>query len=385
MKKVCVVTGSRAEYGLLKKLIEKIQLSPHLELQLIVTGSHLESFFGETYKEILADGHVIDHKVKIDLQSDASSGIANSLALGVKGIADALENLKPDILLILGDRFEIFAAASAALVSRVPIAHLHGGEVTEGAYDDALRHSITKMSHLHFVATEEFKLRVIQMGEDENNVHMVGGLGVDSVEGIDFLTRAEIEKSLNLKFAKRNLLITFHPVTLEVGQAQYQVQELLSALDSIQNVNYIFTMPNSDNEGRHIFDMIQDFVSKNSGRSNAFQSLGQVKYFSCLKYVDGVVGNSSSGILEAPSFGIGTVNIGSRQKGRPCAQSVINCAPKKEDIVRAVNCLYSDDFKDKLKNIAIPYGKAGASDKIVKVLEDTDFKPLLRKIFSDLR
>lgn len=277
------------------------------------------------------------------LSSDTPVGITKSMGLGTIGFADALAELQPDLLLVLGDRFEIFAAASAALIARIPIGHIHGGELTEGAFDDAIRHSITKMAHLHFVAAEEYRQRVIQMGEHPDRVFLVGGLGVDAIKRLKLLTREEFEELLDFKLGPRNLLITFHPVILEHNTSAHQMGELLAALDELEDTHLIFTMPNADTDGRVLIQMIQDFCATRP-YAKAFTSLGQLRYFSCIQNVDGVVGNSSSGILEVPSFKKGTVNIGDRQKGRLKAQTIIDTQPNRRSIESALKILFSENF-----------------------------------------
>lgn len=383
MKKICVVSGSRAEYGLLRWVMEGIRKSPTLELQLLVTGMHLSPEFGLTYREIEADGFHIDRRVEMLLSSDTPVGVTKSIGLGVISFAEALEELQPNALLVLGDRYEIFAAASAAMIARIPIAHLHGGETTEGAIDEAIRHSVTKMSHLHFVATEEYQKRVIQLGEEPDRVHLVGGLGIDNIRRLKLLDRAALEASLKLKFGSRNLLITFHPVTLEDESSEQQMNELLKALEDLKGTQLIFTMPNADTGGRVLFKQIEDFVAQHDN-AYAFTSLGHLRYLSCLAQVDAVVGNSSSGLIEVPSFKKGTINIGDRQRGRLKAASVIDCDPDQSSIEKSISQLYSPEFQSELDNVVNPYGVGGASDAIVAVLEKRSLDKLLKKRFHDL-
>ena len=383
MRKICVVTGTRAEYGLLRWVMEGIRNSLKLELQVIATGMHLSPEFGLTYREIEKDGFRIDRKVEMLLSSDTPIGITKSMGLGLIGFADALNELKPDLLLVLGDRYEIFAAVSAAMVARIPVAHLHGGETTEGAFDEAIRHSITKMSHLHFVAAEEYRQRVIQLGEHPDRVFQVGGLGVDNICKIKLLEKEELEESIGFKLGKKNLLITFHPVTLEENSSAKQMKELIEALDNLNETKLIFTMPNSDTDGRVIFQMIEKFVKKHPN-ANAFTSLGQLRYLSCIKYVDGVVGNSSSGLAEVPTFKKGTINIGDRQKGRLKAESVIDCEANKKSISSAIQKLYSAEFQAKLKTVKNPYGSGGASTAILKILESVSLDGILKKEFYNI-
>lgn len=382
MKTICVVTGTRAEYGLLRWVMEGIRQSPCLELQVIATGMHLSPEFGLTVRAIEDDGFRVDRRVEMLLSSDTAVGVTKSMGLGMIGFADALAELKPDLVLVLGDRYEIFAAAAAAMIARVPIAHLHGGETTEGAFDEAIRHSITKMAHLHFVAAEEYRRRVIQLGEAPERVFQVGGLGIDSILRLQLLTRSELEEALDFKLAPRNLLITFHPVTLEQNTSAAQMDELLAALATLADTGLIFTMPNADTEGRVLFQQIQNFCATHP-QARAYTSLGQLRYLSCLRYVDGVVGNSSSGLTEAPSFSKGTVNIGDRQRGRLRATSVIDCQPQAAAISCAIDRLFSPDFQAGLTGVKNPYGSGGASDAIVALLEQADLNPLLKKQFYD--
>jgi GDP/UDP-N,N'-diacetylbacillosamine 2-epimerase (hydrolysing) len=384
-KKICVVTGTRAEYGLLTPLLKEIQQSEKLRLQLIVTGMHLSPEFGLTYKQILEDGFTIEKKIEMLLSSDSPVGITKSMGVGQIGFADAFEDMQPDMLVVLGDRFEIFCAVAAALVFRIPVAHIHGGEVTLGVIDDALRHSISKMSHLHFTAAEPYRKRVIQLGENPGTVYNVGALGLDGLKKKKLLNRRKFEESIDFKLGEKNLLVTFHPVTLEENRAGIQFGHLLEALDSFEDVNIIFTKPNSDTDGRVIMEMIDEYVRVHPENSKGFSSLGQLRYLSALQYVDGVVGNSSSGIIEVPSFGIGTVNIGDRQKGRLYAQSVISCRPEKQDILTALEKLFSKEFREVAKTTVNPYMGENVAGKIVTILEQYDSGRSLKKEFYDVR
>tara|TARA_Y100000590_G_scaffold470373_1_gene664250 strand:+ start:2788 stop:3948 length:1161 start_codon:yes stop_codon:yes gene_type:complete len=383
MKKICVITGTRAEYGLLQWLMDGIQKSSKLELQIIATGMHLSPEFGLTYKEIEKDGFIVDKKVEMLLSSDTPNGVTKSIGLGVVGFADALNELRPDLILVLGDRFEIFSAVTAAMIARIPVAHLHGGEATEGLIDEPIRHSITKMSHLHFVATEEYKNRVIQLGEHPERVFLVGGLGIDNIVKLDLLDRNALENELDFKLGLKNLLVTFHPVTLEYDTSEKQMKELLAALDTLKDTRIIFTMPNADTDGRILFALIKDFVNNNP-TSKVYTSLGQLLYLSCINHIDGVVGNSSSGLLEVPSFKKGTINIGDRQRGRIKAKSIINCEPNKTAISKALKKLYSKSFQKSLGAVINPYGDGGASTAIVNILENVSIKGILKKPFFDL-
>lgn len=383
MKKICVVTGTRAEYGLLYWLMKEIDSDSELELQIIATGSHLSPEFGLTYKEIEKD-FIINKKIEMLLSSDTSIGISKSMGLAQISFAEAYENLNPDIIILLGDRYEIFSAASSALIANIPIAHLHGGETTEGAFDESLRHCITKMSHLHFTAAEEYKNRVIQLGENPSRVFNVGGLGIDNIKRLKLLSKKEFEKSINFKLNKNNILVTFHPVTLENSTAKEQFQELLNAIDELENTTIIFTKANADTDGRIINNMIDNYVKNNSSKAIGFTSLGQIRYLSALQYIDAVVGNSSSGLIEAPSFKIATINIGDRQKGRLRAKSVIDCQPKKVEIINAIDKVNNKNFELLLQDSTNPYERNDVSTNIIKVLKKTKNKELNKKQFYDL-
>ena len=383
-RKICVVTGTRADYGLLYWLMKEIEVDNEFELQIIATGMHLSPEFGLTYKEIEKD-FKIDKKIEMLLSSDTAIGISKSMGLAQISFAEAYEDLKPDIIVLLGDRYEIFSAASAALIANIPVAHLHGGEITEGAFDESIRHSITKMSHLHFTAAEEYKNRVIQLGEHPSRVFNVGGMGIENIKRLKLLSRDEFEESINFKLNKKNILVTFHPVTLENSSAKEQFQELLNAIDELKDTNIIFTKANSDTNGRIINQMCDEYVLKNSNKSICFTSLGQLRYLSALQYVDAVVGNSSSGLIEAPSFKIGTINIGDRQKGRLKAKSIIDCDSLKSSILQAFEKLYSEEFESILINTNNPYGDGCASEKIIKELKKVDLKNILKKSFYDLK
>lgn len=381
-RKICVVTGTRAEYGLLRWVMQGIKDDPTLTLQVIATGMHLSPEFGLTSQEIERDGFAIDHKVEMLTSSDTSVGIAKSMGLGMIGFADALQLLKPDLLLVLGDRFEIFAAVSSALVARIPVAHLHGGEATEGSIDEAIRHSITKMSHIHFVAAEDYRRRVIQLGEQPGNVYLVGGLGIDNIKRLSLLSRDELEASLDFSLGTKSLLVTFHPVTLETATAKDQMAELLAALAELKDTQLIFTLPNADTDGRALIVMLQQFVATHAN-ARSYTSLGQLRYLSALALVDGVVGNSSSGLTEAPSFLKGTINIGDRQRGRLIANSVINCDPERSSIGAALCTLYSRSFQANLATVSNPYGEGGASEKIVAHIKTAKLDGILKKRFYD--
>lgn len=382
MRKICVVTGTRAEYGLLYWLMKEIEQDPELELQTIVTGMHLSPEFGLTYKEIEKE-FTITKKIEMLLSSDTSVGISKSMGLAQISFAETFEELRPDIIVVLGDRYEIFSAVSTAMIARIPIAHLHGGETTEGAFDEAIRHSITKMSHLHFTAAEVYRDRVIQLGEHPSRVFNVGGMGIENIKRLKLLSKNEFEQSIDFTLGEKNILVTFHPVTLENSTAKEQFQELLHAVDELQGTQIIFTKANSDTDGRIINQMIDEYVAKNRNKAVAFASLGQLRYLSALQFMDAVVGNSSSGLLEAPSFKIGTINIGERQKGRLKSQSVIDCSPTKESILKALDKLSSHQFKKQLQTVINPYGDGTASQTIVNLLKNIELTSILKKTFYD--
>jgi len=384
MRRVCIVTGTRAEYGLLYRLMKGIESVNDLELKIIVTGAHLSPEFGLTYQKIEKDGFLIDKKVEMLLSSDSEIGVTKSIGLGMIGMSDALSEIRPDLLVVLGDRFEILSAAIAAMIAKIPIAHLYGGEVTEGAFDESIRHAITKMSHLHFTATKDYYNRVIQLGEHPDRVFNVGSIGVDNIKNLSLLSREEFEKSINFKLGKRNLLITFHSVTLEKSTAKKQFENLLKVLDEQMDTHLIFTKANADIDGRLINKMIDDYVALNYDKAIVFTSLGQLRYFSAMKHVDGVVGNSSSGLIEAPSFKIGTVNIGDRQGGRINAESVINCSPSIVDIQFAFRKLFSQSFNKQLQQVVNPYGNGESLSKILDVIRSYPLKYILKKKFYDI-
>ena len=382
-RRICIVTGTRAEYGLLRWVMHGVQQAPGLQLQVLATGMHLSPEFGLTYREIEGDGFQIDAKVEMLVSADTATGTAKSMGLGLIGLGDAFARLQPDLIVLLGDRFEVFAAAAAALVAGIPVAHLHGGETTEGAFDEAIRHAVTKMSHLHFVAADEYRKRVIQLGEQPERVFLVGGLGIDAIQRIQLLDRAALEASLGVALGAKNLLITFHPVTLEQQSSAQQMAELLAALGALQDTRLIFTMPNADNGSRVLGQMVAGFVASHP-QACVFASLGQLRYLSCLKLVDGVVGNSSSGLAEAPSLGVGTINIGDRQRGRLKASSVIDCLPQRQAIADALQTLYSPAFRHTVLHTVNPYGQGGASEKIVAVLQDHPLDGIIKKSFYNL-
>lgn len=391
MRKICIVTGTRAEYGLLSPLIRAVHEDPEMELQLLVTGMHLSPEFGNTWTQIRDDGFPITKKIEILLSSDTAVGISKSNALALISFAEALDELRPEIMLVLGDRTETFAAVQAALIAGVPTGHISGGELTMGAYDDAIRHGITKMSQLHFTATEVYRRRVIQLGEQPATVFNVGALGLDNIRRLPLLGREELEQDLGCKLRRRNLLITFHPVTLEQQSAAGQFRELLAALDELPSAlgelpsaadDYllIFTKPNSDKDGRSIIALMEDYVARHPKTSIAFDSLGQLRYLSTVRQMDAVVGNSSSGIVEVPALQVPTVNIGDRQRGRLRAPSIFDCAPVRADIVRALQQALAYDRSRPAEH---PYGDGHACEKIFDILKHSP-APALKKAFYDL-
>lgn len=377
-RKICVVTGTRADYGLLYPVMQKIDNDPEFQLQLIATGMHLSPEFGLTYKVIKEDGFKIDYRVEMLLSSDTAEGTAKSIGLGIIGFADAFSKLQPDLVIILGDRFEVLPAAQAALVAKIPLAHIAGGDTTEGAYDEAIRHSITKMSHLHFVTNELSAKRVRQLGENPKHVFNVGSPGLDYVNRMEILSKIDLEKAIGFEFKEKNLLITFHPVTLKQSSSNDEFQELLDALEELgDEVGFIFTMPNADTGGRSLIKMVDQFVGEHP-YAKAYTSLGQRLYLSTMANVDVVVGNSSSGLYEAPAIKIPAVNIGDRQKGRLKASSVIDCEPEAEKIKNAIQNAFNMDCSD----VVNPYGEGNSSEKILFILKEfTDYKMLLKKSF----
>lgn len=378
-RKICVVTGTRAEYGLLYWLMKGIQSDPDLELQIIATGMHLSPEFGLTYKQIEEDGFVINEKVEMLLSSDTPVGIAKSLGLGTIGFADSLNRLKPDILVLLGDRFEILAAAQAAMIARIPIAHIHGGEVTYGAYDDAIRHAVTKMSYLHFVTTEEHRKRVIRLGEHPNRVYNVGAPGIENIMKLQLLSKKQLEESLGIYLEEPIFLITHHPTTLSTNPIE-GIEELLEALNNFNNATMIFTKANADDNGRKINNLIGSYVSQKPNKRKIFDSLGQLRYLSLLKYANVVIGNSSSGLIEAPYLKTPTVNIGSRQKGRIRPDSVFDCNPDvkeiTEAIIKALNYEFKGDSEYKI------FGNGETSQRILEVLKNINIKSVAKEFYD---
>lgn len=382
MRKIAVFTGTRAEYGLLYWLLKDIQTDAELQLQLLVSGTHLSPEFGCTYQQIEQDGFTIDEKIEILLSSDTAVGVAKSMGLGVLGFTDALSRLKPDALVILGDRFEALAAAQTAMILRIPVVHLHGGEITEGAYDDAIRHAITKLSHIHCTSTDEYRNRVIQLGEAPERVKNVGAIGLDHLSRSSFMTLDELSKSLNFAINHPYILVTYHPVTLADEEPEKSFQALINALDEFPEHQIILTYPNADDGGRRIIPLLEGYASKDPNRVLAIKSLGQVRYLSAVNYAAAVVGNSSSGIIEVPSFDVATIDIGMRQQGRLAAKSVIHCSPNKKDIVNAIQNGINKNYKDSDETIDNPYGQGDASGQIIKLLKE--LKKSTFKSFHDL-
>jgi UDP-hydrolysing UDP-N-acetyl-D-glucosamine 2-epimerase len=377
-QKICVVTGTRAEYGLLYWILKRLEEDPAFDLQIVASGMHLSPEFGLTYKQIEEDGFAINEKIEMLLSSDSSSAVAKSIGLGTIAFSDAFSRLSPNLIILLGDRFEALAAAQTALVLGIPIAHIHGGEVTYGAYDDSIRHSITKMACIHFVTTERHRKRVIQLGENPNRVFNVGAPGVESIMQLPLLTKDELETSLNIRLKDEIFLVTFHPVTLSANPME-GLDELLEAMEEFKETTIIFTKANADHQGREINKKIESFASKNSPSRKVFSSLGQLRYLSLIKASTLVIGNSSSGLLEAPYLETATINIGDRQRGREKPVSVFDCLPNKEAIKQAIE--KGLDFEFHLYETKI-FGHGHTSEQIVNILKVQ--RPTLIKEFYDL-
>ena len=383
-KKICVYTGARAEYGLLRPLIDEIISDKDLELQLLVTAMHLSTEFGLTYKVIESDGYTIDEKVEMILSSDTPVAVCKSMGLGLIGISEALDRLSPDFVVLLGDRFETLTAAICCLTQRIPIAHIQGGELTFGATDDAMRHSITKMSMLHFTYTEDYRSRVIQLGENPKNVFNVGGLNSEVIKKMNLLNKSKLENKINFCFGEINCLVTYHPVTLEKDTSEIHFPNLLKVLEKLDDMKIVFTKTNADAEGRIINEMIDKFVSNNKERSIAFTSMGQLLYLSTMNQSNIVVGNSSSGIIETPSFKVPTVNIGDRELGRTRARNIIDCDSSFKQIEIAFKKALSKEFINSLSDMTNPYYKKNTSTNIKNIVKNFDSKNRLKKVFYDL-
>lgn len=386
MRNICVVTGTRAEYGLLSRLMRMIKDSPETQLQIIATNMHLSPKYGNTYQEIERDGFTIDCKIPIIDENDKDDAVTTvkSMAKALDGFADAYNELKPDVVVVLGDRYEILAAATAALIERIPIAHIHGGEVTEGAFDDAFRHSITKMSQLHFASTEAYRKRIIQLGEQPDRVFYTGAVGVENAKRLPLISKEKIEKEIDFKIDENTILVTYHPVTLGNRTAKDDIDDFIAAMEERKDLRVIFTMPNSDTGSQFIVDAVNGFVNRNQSRAKAFKSLGVVRYLSVMKQVAAVVGNSSSGIVEVPSFGIPTLNIGDRQKGRIQAESTFNCLPDKDSVLKGLNHVLSKKFRELASKVHNPYEKDNTVEEIFKVISTYPIEQLNQKHFYDL-
>jgi len=383
--KICVVTGCRSDYGLLKSLLDKIHSDGYFGLQIVATGTHLSSKYSWTYKQIENDGFKINAKVDLFLKNDSAAGIAKSVGLGLSGFSDAFLKIKPDLVVLLGDRFEIFSAASAAFFLRLPIVHIHGGELTEGSIDDGLRHAISKFSVLHFCSTEIYRRRLIQLGEDPAKAFNVGAIGIDNIRNLKLLDRRQLEDSLKFNFGEKSVLVTFYPSTKEVGSVKSEFCELLAALNKFKDLKIIFTKPAADINASVISGFIDKYVASHPKNAIGFINLGQLKYLSVIRQVDAVVGNSSSGIIEVPSLAKPTVNIGNRQKGRVAAKSVINCAPSSQSIVKALKLAFTPGFNSLCKKVKNPYGNGYAAEKIYKILKEKIKFPVdINKTFYDL-
>lgn len=386
MRKICVVTATRAEYGLLKCLLEDIQADGDLELQLIVTGAHLSPEFGLTYQQIEIDGFIVSKKIEMLLSSDTPVGVSKGMGLAQISFAEAFDELRPDIIIVLGDRYELIPIVSAANIARIPVAHFSGGEITEGAIDEMFRHAITKLSQLHFTAMDEYSQRVIQMGEQPSNVYTVGEVGLDNLRRIKLMSRSEFEDSIKCHLKARNILFTYHPETIQdFTKIESDFTKILKSLDMLDDTLLIFTKANADVGGRLINKMIDDYVAHNQERSVIFSSLGQQRYLSSLQYVDAVVGNSSSGIVEVPSFKIATINIGDRQKGRVRASSILDVDVDTNKIFDTIQHIYTSDFKRILESTINPYGQGNSSQMVIDVLKQIDLISLKVKRFYDLK
>jgi GDP/UDP-N,N'-diacetylbacillosamine 2-epimerase (hydrolysing) len=381
--KICIATTSRSDFGLIKNLIYELKKN-YFKVKVIAGGSHYLRKFGNTFTEIRDSGISISKKIYSKTNSDSTKNIGYILSAHINSAVKIFKDLKPDLLIILGDRYEIFAITIAAHISKVPIAHIHGGEITSGVVDDALRHSITKMSHIHFAANKIYRKRIIQLGESPKNVFSVGGLGVDSIIKMKLISRNDLEEKLKIKFSKKNLLVSFHPETLKKNEAKIQIQELINALSTLNDTTIIFTSPGLDLEYKIIIKKIKIFI-KRKKNTYYFPSLGQINYFSILNTVDAIIGNSSSGILEMPTFKKATINIGDRQEGRLKSSSVIDCKINKKEIMNSLKMIYSEEFKSKIKKSINPYGPYGASVKIVKILKKINLKEILIKKFYDIK
>ena len=385
MKKVCFISGSRSDYGLLMPLMKLIKKDKNFIFQLIVTGTHLSKRHNSTFKEIIKDKFKINYLININVKGHKKEDICKSMSIATKNISFKLKLLKPDLIILLGDRYEIFSACSAAFVHQIPICHLHGGELTRGSIDDGFRHSITKMSNLHLVSTEKYSKRVKQLGENPKNIYVVGGFGVDTIKKTKLLKRDELEKKIGFRLGPKNILVTYHPETVFNSNPKKDFGEILKALKKHSDIKVIFTKSNADLNGYVINKMIDKFVQSNNSTYHCISSMGQQNYLSTLNYIDMVIGNSSSGLLEVPSFKKATINIGTRQKDRMKASSVIDVAPKFKDITKAIKKAYSEEFKKILKKTVNPYGSGGASKKTYKILKKLKMKQLIKGKFFEIK
>lgn len=367
-KKISILTATRAEYGLLKPIILKLNQIEEFEVKIVATGAHLSPEFGLTYKEIEEDGFTIDRKIEMLVSADTPSSISKSMGLAMISFADYFCEISPDLLIVLGDRYETLAVVIAAMNQKIPIVHLYGGETTEGAIDEAIRHAITKLSYIHCTSTEEYRKRVIQLGEDPMRVFNVGAIGIENVLNEKLLSKEDLENELKIDLSKPYSVVTFHPVTLEKNSSQQQIISLLEVCKNYKEINFIFTKSNADAEGRIINKFIDKYEEENKNIV-AFTSLGVRRYLSALKYSSFVMGNSSSGLVEAPSFGIPTINIGDRQKGRMQANSIINCEPISKNIIEAIELALSKEFCDRAKKTKNPYGDGNTSDKVIEIIK----------------
>lgn len=384
MRKVAVFTGTRAEYGLLYLTILGLHQAEDVELQLIVGGTHLSPEYGHTVDFIEKDGFPIASRMEFLLSSSSPASTGKSMALALMEAVETLTRLKPDVLVLLGDRFEAMAVAQAAMLTNTPVSHIHGGERTEGAIDEAIRHSITKMSHLHFTATDEYRRRVIQLGEQPDTVFNFGAPGVDNIKQLELPSRDDLADSINFSLDSPYFLVTYHPVTLADDGGVCAVHELLKVLDMFADHNAIITFPNSDMESQNIVSALSDYAVKNSDRIYLTKSLGQLRYLSAMQHCTAVIGNSSSGLIEAPSFGVPTINIGDRQKGRISGESVIYCGDNADSIRSALTKALTEEFKTRCCSVINPYGTGDASSKILKVLRTYPLEKLGTKSFYDI-
>jgi UDP-N-acetylglucosamine 2-epimerase (non-hydrolysing)/GDP/UDP-N,N'-diacetylbacillosamine 2-epimerase (hydrolysing) len=387
-RKICVVTGTRAEYGLMYWLMKEIESDPDLELQLVVTGMHLSPEFGLTYTGIEEDGFKIDKKVEMLMSSDTEVGLTKAVGVGCISFADAFNSLQPDIVVVLGDRFELLSVGIAAVIAKIPLAHLHGGEATEGLIDEPIRHTLTKLSTFHFPAAKEYANRVIQMGENPNRVFNYGMAGLDNIYKLDLLSGSELETELEFNLGKKTAVVTYHPVTLENNTAEQQINNLLAAIEQFDDLNVIFTKANADTYGRIINRRIEEFTAKKPDQYKLFDNLGQLRYLSVLNQADIMIGNSSSGLTEAPSFKIPVVNIGERQRGRIKAQNVMDCGYHQEEIEQAIKKGLSEEFSNKAQETINPYDKyedGKTSWRIKETLKQVEIdEEIIKKEFYDL-